>query len=102
MVELVVSIEFVLSWFIRNNLTEKQKKPTWRNTRRYSATSAYSSTSRPARPGCSLYSQPKTSSLSLRAARGSFTRAAIPVFFYYHGTALTAESKPVHDLSTLW
>ena len=36
----------------------EQKKPTWRNTRRYSTTSAYSSTSPPARPGCSLSSHP--------------------------------------------
>ena len=40
---------------------QKTKKPTWRNTRRYSATSAYSSTSPPAQPGCSPYSHPTTS-----------------------------------------
>jgi hypothetical protein len=39
----------------------KQKKPTWWNTRRYSTTSAYSSTSPPARPGCPLASHPTTS-----------------------------------------
>ena len=33
-------------------------KPTWRNTRRYSTTSAYSLTNPPARPGCSLFSHP--------------------------------------------
>jgi len=36
----------------------KTKKPTWSNTRRCSTTSAYSSTSPPAQPGCSLSSHP--------------------------------------------
>jgi hypothetical protein len=40
---------------------QEQKRPTWRNTRRYSATSAYSLTSPPARPGCSLSSHPTIS-----------------------------------------
>ena len=80
MVDSVVSIEFVLELFIRDNLTEKQKKPTWRNTRRYSTTSAYSSTSRPARPGCSLYSHPKTSPLSLRRRPRKFHASCNPCF----------------------
>ncbi len=33
---------------------QKRKKPTWRNTRRYSTTSAYSLTSPSAPPSCSL------------------------------------------------
>jgi hypothetical protein len=37
------------------------KKPTWRNTLRCSATSAYSSTGSPARPGCPLFSHPTMS-----------------------------------------
>jgi hypothetical protein len=36
----------------------KQKKPTRQNTLRFSATSAYSLTSPPAPPGCSLFSHP--------------------------------------------
>jgi hypothetical protein len=39
---------------------QKTKKPTWRNTRRYSATSAYSSTSPSANPSCSSFSHPTT------------------------------------------
>jgi hypothetical protein len=38
----------------------KQKKPTWRNTQRYSTTSAYSSTSLPLQADCSLSSHPTT------------------------------------------
>src|SRR5579862_1704045 len=38
-----------------------KKKPTWRNTRRYSTTSAYSLTSLPARPGCPQSSHPTIS-----------------------------------------
>ena len=38
--------------------TQKTKKPTWRNTRRYSTTSAYSSTNLSARPSCSSSSHP--------------------------------------------
>ena len=51
----------------------KTKKPTWRKTRRYSTTSAYSSTNPPARPGCPLSSHP-TISLENRGQvrRGSF------------------------------
>ena len=37
---------------------QKTKKPTWRNTSRYSATSAYSSTNPPAMPGCISASHP--------------------------------------------
>src|SRR5271157_5017724 len=37
------------------------KKPAWRNTQRYSTTSAYSSTSPPAKPGCPLPGHPTTS-----------------------------------------
>ena len=40
---------------------QEQKKPTWWNTQGYSTTSAYSSTSLPAQPGCSLSSHPTTS-----------------------------------------
>jgi len=36
----------------------KRKKPTWRNTRRYSITSAYSTTGPPAEPSCSSSSHP--------------------------------------------
>jgi hypothetical protein len=39
----------------------RTKKPTWRNTRRYSTTSAYSLTSPPKPPGCSLSSHPMKS-----------------------------------------
>ena len=39
---------------------QEQKKPTWRDTRRYSTTSAYSSTSPPVGLGCSLSSHPTT------------------------------------------
>ena len=47
---------------IVNNLhRQERKKPTWRNTRRYSTTSAYSLTSPSAHPGCSLSSHPTTS-----------------------------------------
>jgi hypothetical protein len=38
-----------------------QKKPTWRNTLKYSSTSAYSLTSPLAQPACSLPSHPATS-----------------------------------------
>src|SRR5208282_3657867 len=37
---------------------QERKKPTWRNSRRNSATSAYSSTNLPAEPGCSSSSHP--------------------------------------------
>ncbi|MGZ5247663.1 MAG: hypothetical protein ACXWV5_11510, partial [Flavitalea sp.] len=40
--------------------SQEQKKPTWRNTRRYSTTSAYSSTNPPAQPGCFSASHPTT------------------------------------------
>ena len=39
---------------------QEQKKPTWLNTRRRSATSAYSSTNPPAKPSCSSSSHPTT------------------------------------------
>ena len=44
-----------------SRFASETKKPTWRNTRRYSTTSAYSTTSPPARPGCSPSSHPTTS-----------------------------------------
>jgi hypothetical protein len=47
----------------------KQKKPTWCNTRRRSATSAYSSTNPPAGPGCSSASHPTTIYYKAREAR---------------------------------
>ena len=42
-------------------LASQEKKPTWWNTRRYSTTSAYSSTSPPTQPGCPSSSRPTTS-----------------------------------------
>jgi hypothetical protein len=45
---------------------QEQKKPTWQNTRRYSTTSAYSSTSPPAGPGCYSPSHPTTSATKPR------------------------------------
>ena len=44
-----------------SDTAKNEKKPTWRNTRKCSTTSAYSSTSLPARPSCSLSSHPTTS-----------------------------------------
>jgi len=41
--------------------TRPQKKPTWRNTLRYSTTSVYSLTGSPAQPGCPSSSHPTTS-----------------------------------------
>ena len=55
----------------------------------------------PAAAGCSLYSQPKTSLQIQRAARGSFTRAAFRVFFYYYYRALSAEHNLFRHLYTL-
>ena len=43
------------------SLLHEQKKPTWPITLRCSATSAYSLTSPPARPGCPSSSRPTTS-----------------------------------------
>src|SRR5271157_2538678 len=51
------------------------KKPTWRNTQRYSTTSAYSSTSPPAWPGCPLPSHPTTSIQIFSGAECESTRA---------------------------
>jgi hypothetical protein len=39
---MVIFIGLVLVGSNRGRTTEKRKKPTWRNTRRYSTTSAYS------------------------------------------------------------
>ena len=50
---------------LRPFMLGKRKKPTWRNTRRYSTTSAYSLTSPSAGPGRSLSSHP-TNSLESR------------------------------------
>ena len=55
----------------------KRKKPTWRNTLRYSTTSAYSLTSPPARPGCSLSSHPTTS--NQLASRAAFRFSTAPL-----------------------
>src|ERR1700731_3232390 len=44
-----------------------KKKPTWSNTFRHSTTSAYSATSRPARPGCSSSSLPTTIRITIGA-----------------------------------
>ena len=52
----------------------KQKKPTWQNTLRYSTTSAYSSTSPPAPPSCSLASHPTTANQLLAKPHSSSPR----------------------------
>ena len=49
------------------------KKPTWRNTRRHSTTSAHSSTSPPALPSCPLSSRPTTLAPTINRA-GSMQR----------------------------
>ena len=56
---------------------QEQKKPAWRNTRRHSTTSAYSSTNPPAGPGCSLSSHPTTSNQS--SCGTAFQSAAGPL-----------------------
>ena len=73
-----------------------KKKPTWRNTRRCSTTSAYSSTSPPAEPGCSLSSHPTTSTQPLRRAAFKFTAATLRRHQYY--TASNGERKRILQL----
>ena len=84
------------------------KRPTWRNTHRYSTTSAYSLTSPPEWSGCSPSSHPTTSlakphSLTLRLShRSNHTRPGgkgnrIPCFF-----SEVAILLPVLALETDW
>jgi hypothetical protein len=63
---------------------QKQKKPTWWNTLRYSTTPAYSLTSPPAVPGCSSPSCPTTSLVKPRAC-------AMQLFRSHHNTPLSGE-----------
>ena len=55
-------------WSLRVSRSTESKKPTRRNALRNSTTSAYSSTSPPAKPGCSLSSRPTTSNSLLTEA----------------------------------
>lgn len=45
---------------VHNKECSAKKKPTWQNTLRYSATSAYLLTGLPAQTGCPLSSHPTT------------------------------------------
>ena len=65
---------------------QEQKKPTWRNTQRYSTTSAYSSTSPPALPSCSLSSHP---TIRWRAATNIATSSSSNVIICRHAGIAT-------------
>lgn len=79
---------------MRRGVASKQKKPTWRNTRRFSTTSAYLLMSLPDKPGCSSNSHPNTSLPSRFAARGSLTRAAMRTFYHCYGRPFSADHNP--------
>ena len=67
---------------------QERKKPTRSNTRRYSTTSAYSSTSPPAPPGCPSSSHPTP--INFRAEPRSGSRPLAPAVYF---TARGGENK---------
>ena len=73
----------------RRGTPDKQKKPTWSSTRRYTITPAYSLASHPAQPGCPLFSHPTTSTRFSRRAKSG--PAHTPQSKYY--IARTRERK---------
>ncbi len=61
----------VSPWCLRphGGTASEIRKPTWRNTQRYSTTSAYSLTGPPVRPGCPSSSRPTTLDSSFHQSR---------------------------------
>src|SRR5271157_2761885 len=94
----------VSPWCLRpHGVTASEiRKPTGRNTQRYSTTSAYSLTSPPDQPGCPSSSRPTTLDSSFHQSRLSLLTGSLTPLIVPRGTGKASESSSVIGYHGCW